>query len=184
MSVFDAMGNFYGADPAEDEIHLWPVVAAPNTSNHLQDVANYFNSKKLGCSYNQRKDLNPAELRSYLTYFMVLECEFSEDAGGSGICDAQVRLMGTGVSEVYGDGTGQKLSEFHGWDAVDRFKRVAEYCINEQTITVARSPSFNRGRPNWDVTALYVPFVNQEDGKVTQFLVFTDVLRCEPSRPN
>ncbi|MCK0068088.1 PAS domain-containing protein [Kordiimonas laminariae] len=184
MSVFDAMANFYGADPAEDEIHLWPDHHAPDTSNHLKDVAAYFNSKKLGRSFNQRRDLNPAELRSYLTYFMLLECEFTEGSAGQVISEAHVRLMGTDVSAVYGDGTGQKLSDFHGVAALERFKRVTEYCIQERTITVARSAAFNRGRPNWDVTALYVPFSDAEDKNVTQILVFTDVLRCEPGAVN
>lgn len=184
MSVFDAMANFNGADPAEDEIHLWPDSDAPDTSDHLKEVASYFNSKKIGRTFNQRRDLNPAELRSYLTYFMLLECEFTDGPEGREVKDAHVRLMGTGVSEVYGDGTGQKLSEFHGPAALDRFRRITDYCIRERTITVARSPSFNRGRPNWDVTALYVPFAASDDEDVTQFLVFTDVLRCEPASIN
>ncbi len=180
MSFYGATENFYGQDMAEHEnLQVWAEENAPETSGFMREVALYFQSKKNNRSFNRRSDLVPSELRSFLPYFTLLDCQMEDSPAGPVFVDAKFRLVGTKMAGLYGEATGKLVSEHHGLEALERVRKIAEYCIENRTMAVGRSSALSQGRPFLDVTVLYVPFADEDDAAVTQFLVFSDILRLE-----
>jgi len=179
ISSFDAYAALDGGDVATPtEFTVWRADVAPETSNAVRHVHQYFENKKQGRTFNSRKDLNPPELAAYLPYVTILDVIDDPDSANQRIADGRFRLVGTKVVTLYGEATGKLVSEHHGEEILGRVRKIANFCVQEKCDAVGRSAALSNGRPSLEVTILYVPFSDDQES-VTQFLIFADICRID-----
>ena len=195
ISSFDSSTVFEtlpGVSP--EDFKVWRVGDAPECSKAVRFVDRYFEDKKKGRTFNQRRDLSPFELATYLPYVTILEPIYSDAPANSPtdvsadiktkkeeapcIVDACFRLVGTKIVSLYGEATGKLVSEHHGSEILERVRKIANFCIHEKSSAVGKSAALAHGRTRLEVTLLYVPF-SEDDTHVNQLFIFADICRID-----
>lgn len=167
------------ADPLPRADHFY-VVPLDDDTPVREDMAwmlQHMAERRGGAAMNRRRDVSPAALRTYLPRITLLEPVYDDD---SQVVDARYRLMGTEISALYGEATGQLISDYHGDRIRDRVCRISNACIGSKGPMLGLSKALSGGHHYMDVSVLYFPL--SEDGEVVQqFLVYSAVERARVS---
>ncbi|NVJ97087.1 MAG: PAS domain-containing protein [Alphaproteobacteria bacterium] len=141
-------------------------------------VMDHMEAKRAGRQFCSRKDVSPGQLGKYLPRITILEAVY-DDAGV--VIDARYRLMGTEISMLYGEATGQLISSYHGPHVLQRVCRITNHCIEAGGPALGLSKALSDGRQSVDVSVLYIP-LSPDDKNVDQFLIYSAVERKSLAR--
>jgi len=128
--------------------------------------------------FNSRADVSPSRLSKYLPRITILEPVFDEEGQ---VVDARYRLMGTEISSLYGEATGQLISDYHGDQVLRRVCRISNHCIETRMPALGLSKALSDGREYVDVSVLYFP-LSKDGESVDQFFIYSAVERTRVGR--
>ncbi len=104
--------------------HSLPPIAIDESQSFAQqatiEALAYWKSKLRGRSMPSRADLNPREMRSFMPNVALVELRQTAD----GAQDYYIRLSGTNIEQVFGQLTGQLISEFLPPEIEARWRRM------------------------------------------------------------
>lgn len=174
MSSFGTMDEELRAGALEaDQFRVLPITEDLPMREDMAQVFAHMEAKRADRQYCSRRDVSPAQLGKFLPRITILEPVF-DDAGS--VVDASYRLMGTEISTLYGEATGELISSYHGEMVQARVCEIANFCIQSKGPAIGLSKALSNGRQSVDVSVLYVPL--SADGEtVNQFLIYSAVER-------
>jgi len=129
----------------------------------------------------KRQDIKLAELRQDSAYISILDIE-----GGS--CfehdfTLRVRLIGTAVTEHFGEITGKDVAEMEKQASARRIYTMASLAIQERQPVMSVINAFVPEEPYKDAVGLYMPLAD-EAGEVNKILVAAYVSYFTDQTPN
>lgn len=174
MSSFDISGgNDFGQIMQADDFRVVSLTPDLPMRSDMAEVFSHMEAKRSDRTFCSRGDVSPSELRKFLPWITILEPVF--DTAGQ-VSDARYRLMGTEISMLYGEATGELISSYHGEAVQRRVCRIANHCLETRAAAIGLSKALSNGRHSVDVSVLYIPL--SADGEtVSQFLIYSAVER-------
>ena len=124
----------------------------------LATMLGYFEQKTQGERLPCRADIVPAEITQALPEVAILSLGYDEGA----LVDIVVQLMGTTLTDYYGEHTGRSISAFGDTGIADRIFAACTYCLAQRQAVVSSAEALSEERPYMRVRALMVPL--SEDG--------------------
>jgi len=123
-----------------------------------------------------RADIRPRELGRHLPHAVLLDVV--EEAGELAPFRLIVRLIGSHVSEAYGEITGQDISEMGNRAAARRIYRMSALAMERLAPVMSYVRGFATGREHMEAYALYLP-LRAKGGGAAKILVAVDVRLAE-----
>lgn len=165
--------DFYADALTADDFRVVSISDDLPMREDMGAVLAHMEARRADRTYCSRADVSPAALGKYLPRITILEPVF--DAEGV-VTDARYRLMGTEISGLYGEATGELISSYHGEQVLARVCRIANHCIQTKAPALGLSKALSNGRQTVDVSVLYVP-LSSDNETVNQFFIYSAVER-------
>ncbi|MCC3859900.1 PAS domain-containing protein [Pseudemcibacter aquimaris] len=116
-------------------------------------IYEYFQGKTQGMRLARRDDIDPSEIKSYLPSSVIADIVRNEQGE---VIDLELRLMGTLVTEFYGELTGKNLSNYGDPDAVSRVM-TAVRAFNETRRPLIYTSDHEKGFKSMVVSIFFFP---------------------------
>ena len=122
-------------------------------------IVEYFDGKTQGKRLSRRSDLNPMDMPRYLPNIVLFDLAYDEQGV---VVDVTVRVLGTGITEFYGDWTGKSVTspEFqqaYPESSMRLLKEINHILYTKESITSV-TKQFSKARPYVNVNTLKIPF--------------------------
>ena len=167
MSSFDKQNTLVRRPEDIGEFILLPAAGLddPRASDAGRALMHFFHERTGGTRLLKRSDFSPMDIKSYLVNIIIADLIYGEDGV---VCDATVRLMGSGLSAFYGEHTGGKVLD-HPSGAGVRLVMGAQEAIKAQSTVIGTSSQATQDRPLYKVATCMIPIVD-DSGTVIQML--------------
>ncbi|WP_417466037.1 PAS domain-containing protein [Kordiimonas sp.] len=128
----------------------------------------YWLTKHEGDKLPCRADIRPNDLSRHLDHVVIM------DVATETRFRLTVRLIGTHVSNFYGEITGKDIREMTNQQAAERIYLVSQRVVDERLPILTITPAFARDRQYLEAYALYLPLYNTA-AEVEKILVAVDI---------
>lgn len=120
----------------------------------------YFEDSTGGNRLPSRRDFRPADIKDLLPLLCMWDIETGPDGK---LHDAVFRLMGTKVTDLYGEHTGNSSRDFPDPDVAGRIMTALEWIVANRTPLAYEVRGITKWRDYMNMRLLYIPM--SDDGR-------------------